>query len=595
MSPATNALVLLLIGTLVAGCLAPERPSASDTGSNATADVLAASFPLFSHITEEAGLHEFRHETGAFGDKWFPETMGSGGGFVDYDVDGRPDILLVGGGVWPGRGAGEVQPLRLYRNLGDGTFDERTREAGLGDLRAFGMGTTVADYDNDGDPDIFFTTLNENLLLRNDGGVFADITEQAGISGTEEWSTAALFFDANRDAYLDLFVGNYVAWSPEQDIFCTLNGQDKSYFTPELCEGIEPRFYRNEGDGTFLERSADVGIRPSPGKALGVAMTDYNRDGWIDLAVANDQQPDLLFENRGDGTFAEVGILSGIAFNEEGRAHAGMGIDSGVVDESGEETIFVGNFSEEMTSVFRHFRNGIFLDRAAVSLIGFPSQLMLTFGLFLFDADLDGDLDLFAANGHVQEDIEQVRDNIGYRMVPQLYLNRGDGRFDVKEPSSTGEDPLATPIVARGSAYSDIDGDGDLDVLVTENGGPAHLWRNNLMEILGAEAPGTLHVKLEGRRSNRNGIGATVGASAGETYQQRLVSSGSSYLSHSESAVVLGLGPNQLVDTLWVYWPSNYVSRFLDVAAGQVVRIVEGDDILYLEAAFVSTELEHAP
>ncbi len=574
----TIALFFALIWGAVAGC--DQRKNVPDTLQGDPSHIPAAS-PFFSDVTSEAGLSAFRHETGAFGEKWFPETMGGGGGFIDYDGDGWPDILLIGGSTWHEERAPDVSALHLYRNRGDGTFIETTEPAGLDGITAYGMGITVSDYDNDGDSDIFLTSLRKNLLLRNEDGVFEDVTAQAGLGIHEEWSTAALFFDADRDGHLDLFVGNYVNWSPDQDIFCTLNGSDKSYCTPEEYEGLPPRYFRNDGDGTFSERTEAAGFRPAPGKALGAAMLDYNQDGWIDLVVANDQQRDLLYENRGDGTFVERGILSGIAFNEEGKARAGMGTDAGVVDETGQETVFIGNFSNEMIGVYRHLNGGFFVDRAALSRIGFPSLLTLTFGLFLIDADLDGDLDLFAANGHVQKDIETVRDNVSYRQRPQLFVNKG-GDFDVHTPVVAADNPLAKPIVARGAAYADIDLDGDQDILVTENGGPVHVWRNNARQAGLGDAPHALRIVLEGREGNRDAIGAVVEATVAVTDAQyfrlrRRVKTGSSYLSHSESVLAIGLGTHTHIDSLSVYWPSGQVSRYTGIRAGRILRIVEGD------------------
>ena len=282
--------------------------------------------------------------------------------------------------------------------------------AGLAGLKAYAFGITAADYDNDGDTDVFVTTLSGNLFLRNLGGHFEEVARDVGLGGTQEWSSAAVFFDADRDGWLDLYVGNYVDWSPEKDIWCSRVGDTKAYCTPELYSGIGGRFYRNLGDGTFtemLQEFADL-----PGKTLGAISLDYNRDNWPDLVVANDTQRDLLFENLQDGTFSEKGMLSGIAFDENGRARAGMGIDVGVVDPTGEETVFVGHFSGEMVGVYRHSRRGFFADRAAVSQIGRPSLRTLTFGLVLFDADLDADLDLLTANGHITEDIGEVEEGV---------------------------------------------------------------------------------------------------------------------------------------------------------------------------------------
>jgi hypothetical protein len=587
------ALAGVLSGGVIAGCT--DSPRARHASSNGPARSAADAGRLFTDVTAEAGLRAFRHETGASGQKWFPETMGSGGGFVDYNGDGWPDILLVGGGTWQEREGKTVPALRLYRNNGAGIFTEVTREAGLDAVHAYGMGVTVADYDNDGDPDIFLTTLHANRLFRNENGVFQDVTAASGLGEADEWSTAALFVDADRDGHLDLFVGNYVEWSPDDDVFCTLNGTDKSYCTPEVFEGTPPRFYRNTGDGTFTERTEAAGFRPAPGKALGAALLDYNRDGWPDLAVANDQERDLLYENQGDGTFAERGVLSGIAFSEEGRPRAGMGIDAGVVDDTGQETLFIGNFSNEMIGTYRHQNNGLFVDRAAVSRVGFPSLLTLTFGLFLFDVDLDTDLDLLAANGHVQEDIEPMRDHIGYRQQPQLFINRGDGRFDLRAPAAGTGNPLAMPIVARGAAYADYDRDGDQDVLVTENGGRAYLWRNNARRSSSQERPYALNIQLEGRESNRDGIGAAVVAAVDGTRMHRMVTTGSSYLSHSDSEVVLGLGSAAQVDTLWVRWPSGRADRFTDVAAGRTIRIEEGQAALHPLAVSATSGSGEAP
>lgn len=539
---------------------APQAPTPGDeTSPIAVADV-----------TEEAGLGAFRHETGAVGNKWFPETMGAGGGFIDYNGDGYLDILLVGGGTW------EEQPdppghhaLWLYRNDGDGTFTLRTEEAGLGDVEAYGFGVTVADYDNNGHPDFYLTTLNENKLFRNDGGTFTEVGTTAGVAGAPVWSSSAVFFDANRDGHLDLYVGNYVKWSPKNDFFCSLDGDEKVYCTPEDYEGIAGRFYRNDGDGTFTDATEEVGMDSTvPGKTLGVVELDCDQDGWPDLAVANDMERNLLFHNEGDGTFTEVGTRSGIAYDRLGRPRAGMGIDAGVVDTTGEVTLFVSNFSGQMVSVFRHVQAGLFEDRADLSMIGRSSQATLGFGLFLFDVNLDGHLDLFVANGHVQREIEDFRDGVEYRQPPQLFINQaGTGTFDEYDPTSG---VLNTPLVGRGAAYGDVNQDGKLDVLVTENGGPAHLWRND------SNTRHFLRVGLRGTESNRDGIGARVVAVAGEHNMERRVRAGSSYMSQNEKIVTFGLGRAVQVDSLSVYWPSGHVDRFENLEADQTVRIVEG-------------------
>ena len=552
--------VLLMVGV---GCNGGEPQQ--DAVQDAAPD--PAAMLAFSDATTDAGLGDFRHVNGAVGQKWMPESVGAGGGFIDYDGDGWLDVLLVGGGVWQGPG---VLALRLYRNNTDGTFSEVTEEAGLGGVAAYGFGLSVADYDNDGDSDFYFTTLAHNVLFRNDGGFFTDVAEAAGVAGDATWSTSALFFDADADGHLDLYVGSYVDWSPENDIECLLEGATRSYCTPELYQGLPSRFYYNNGDGTFSDQTEAAGFLPAPGKTLGVAELDFNRDGQPDLIVANDTQPDQLYENNGDGTFTERGQLSGMAFDENGKARAGMGIDVGVVDSTGQETMFVGNFSKEMIGVFRHIGSGLFVDRAALSQIGRPSLLTLTFSLFLFDVDLDGDLDLFAANGHLQPEIEQLQEGIGYREPPHLFINRGDGVFADVSPAVGGV--FATPLVARGSAFADYDRDGDLDILVAENGGPVHLWRNDLQS--GAH---WLRVRLQGRQNNRDGLSSRVVAVVGTRRMERRIRTGSSYLSASEVAATFGLGAAPQVDSLLVFWPGGGVTRLAGVPADQEVEVVEGE------------------
>ncbi|MFQ5571580.1 MAG: CRTAC1 family protein [Rhodothermales bacterium] len=554
---------LIFCGLTLTGWFGCTRSDTSQP-QEPTPTVLAP--PAFTDVTVEAGLGEFRHETGAFGEKWFPETMGAGGGFFDYDGDGWLDLLLVGGGVWPGQDDRAFPALQLYRNEGDGSFTNHTEQAGLSALTTYGFGVALADYDNDGDPDIFVSSLFENLLLRNDDGRFVEVGREAWVAGDAVWSSSAIFFDADLDGWLDLYVGNYVAWSEENDVWCTLDGETKSYCTPELYQGEAGRFYHNNGDGTFADRTETLGFGEAPGKTLGVAEWDYNRDGWPDLVVVNDTQRDLLYENQGDGTFVERGILSGIAFDENGRARAGMGVDVGVVDTTGEASVFVGNFAKEMIGVYRHVGQGLFIDRAAISKIGQPSLLTLSFGLFLFDVNLDGNLDLFVANGHISEEVEQVEEGIRYRQPAQLFLNRGDGTFQ----HGPQEGVWSEPMVARGAAYADYDRDGDLDILIMENGGTAHLWRNDL------EDGRFLRVRLQGRQSNPDGIGARIVAVVGDQRFERRARTGSSYLSQSEIIATFGLGDAERVDSVVVYWPGGQVDRFSGLAANQQLLIEEG-------------------
>lgn len=520
--------------------------------------------------TGAAGLSGFVHTTGAAGRFWLPETMGAGVGVLDYDRDGWPDIVLVRGGRWENN---TMPALALYRNTGDGSFLDVTEAARLDETSAYGMGVAVGDYDNDGDPDILLTTVGRDHLYRNDGGRFADVASEAGLSGLAEWSTAALWVDADRDGWLDLYIGNYVKWSPETDLFCSTDGQSKSYCTPETYEGEPGRFYHNNRDGTFTDWTERAGFGTSPGKTLGAASWDVNHDGWPDLVIANDTQRDELYVNNADGTFTERGMVSGVAFDENGRPRAGMGIDVGVVDPSGEASIFVGNFSRQMLGVYRHSGGGRFADRAARSKIGRPSLLTLTFGLVLFDADLDGDLDLFAANGHIIEHVDRQQDGITYRQPPHLFLNDGEGHFT---DAVTKMPALQKPLVGRGAAMIDFDRDGDQDVLLTENGGPVYLFENTAADV----GRRFVKVTVAGHASNRSGYGTELVAVIDSIRQVRTLRSGSSYLSHSEATVLFGLGRATQIDTLIVRWPSGKADTLRGIEANAVLHLVEGNEPL---------------
>lgn len=550
---------------LLAACAGEPAGDAVETAS---ASAVGNGSTIFTDVTDASGLGGFRHVNGAFGERLFPESMGAGAGFLDYDGDGHLDVVLVAGSDWPDRGD-PIPALELYRNDGGGSFERATAEAGLGDLHAYGMGVAVADYDNDGDDDLYFTTLSENVLLRNDEGVFSDVTAEAGLAHAKEWSTAALFFDADLDGYVDLWVGQYVDWSPENDLWCSVDGERASYCTPEIYPGVGPRFYRNNGDGTFTERTAEAGFADAPGKTLGAVETDYNGDGWSDLYVANDTEPDQLYANNGDGTFSEIGVRSGVALDERGKARAGMGLDAGRVDPDA-VTFFVGNFTSEMVGVYRYEGSGFFAERAAASGIGGPTLPVLTFGLFLFDPDLDGDLDLFVANGHIEPEIGEVQEGVAYRQPAQLFLNDGSGSFTLRDV----DDALATPMVARGAAYGDVDADGDQDVLITENGAGARLLRNDHPQAR------YLRVHLVGTRSNRDAVGADVTVVAGGRRMVRRVKAGGSYLSASEKTVTIGLGSGRKVDTLRIDWPDGSVETFADVPVNVEATIVQDRGIV---------------
>ena len=580
-----DVFVLLVIAGTAASCTAESKTLPEHESAEAAAAV------RFTDVTAAAGLGAFRHENGAVGRKWYPEMMGSGGGFVDYDGDGWLDVILLGGGSWDPDSSRHPRAIWLYRNEGHGTFSDQTRAAGLENVKAYTLGFAAADYDNDGDEDLFVSNLGRDMLFRNDDGVFADVTDGSGVGRHEEWGSSPIFFDADRDGFVDLFVVNYVKWSEETDKWCPSGSPVKMYCIPADYEGIASRYYRNNGDGMFIDRTEDAGFitgeRSVRDKALGVVELDYNKDGWPDLYVATDGEGNFLYENRGDGTFMERGVPSGTAFSEHGEARAGMGVATGVVDSTDEASILVGNFSEEPISVYKHLGDGLFQDRTAASKLSQPSFLTLTFGLILFDVDLDGDLDLLAANGHVYPDRLVDQDKITFRQPTQMFLNHGDGTFEeVQRDGSV----LSNPMVGRAAAYGDYDRDGDLDVLLTENAGPAHLWRNELRDgtddnpseandradgSTHAGPPHFLRVRLEGSVSNRDALGARVIAVVDGFRMHRLVATGSSYLSQSEKAAVFGLGKAERVDSLLIFWPSGRSHRLGAVEADQELTIVE--------------------
>jgi enediyne biosynthesis protein E4 len=523
----------------------------------------------FEDVTRAAGIH-FVHNNGAFGKKWLPETMGSGVAFLDYDNDGWQDILLINGTDFPGHGNRHTT-LALYHNNHDGTFTDVTRKAGL-DVEMMGMGAAVGDYDNDGYDDIFLTAVGQSHLFHNNGnGTFTDVTKKAGLEGPNEFSTSAAWVDYDRDGKLDLLVANYVQWSPETDIYCTLDGKAKSYCTPESYKGTSVRLWHNKGDGTFEDVTKQAGLFDTTSKSLGVAILDANLDGWPDILISNDTQPNKIYINRGDGTFVEKGVASGIAYSEDGVARAGMGVDAADYDRSGYPSVAITNFSNQMLALYHNEKNGLFVDEAPESNIGRETLETLGFGCFFFDYDLDGWLDLYVANGHIEDGIERVQPRVKYAEPPHLFHNLGNGRFeDVAAAMGTSFD---APRVARGAAYGDINNDGALDVLVSTNNGPAFLFRNT------GATNHRLRIKLIGTRSNRDGLDSVVRVSAGDDSQSQMLRSGSSYLSSNEMILTFGLRTHTQVDAIDVYWPSGHVDHIVNQAADQLLTIQEGTGV----------------
>jgi hypothetical protein len=518
-----------------------------------------ASSIQFSDVTKSAGLN-FTHYTGAFGKKYLPETLGPGVAFIDYDGDGWQDLFFTNGKEWPGQTRRMSTP-HLFRNNRNGAFTDVTRAAGLA-IEAYALGVAAGDYDNDGDQDLFITTVGQSLLFRNMNGAFTNVTKDAGLAGPVEFSTSAAWVDTDRDGDLDLVVGNYVQWTPQKDLFCTLDGTNKSYCTPESYKGASARLWRNKGNGAFEDATAKSGLLDDTSKTLGVAILDANGDLWPDLLLANDTQPNQLYINDGKGGFTERGVPAGIAFSEDGVARAGMGVDAADYDRSGHPSVMITNFSNQMLALYHNEGNGLFVDEAPRSPLGRASLLTLGFGCFFFDYDLDGWLDIFVANGHIERDIERIQTRIKYAQAPHVFRNTGKGMF-AEVTHSLGQ-AMRQPRVGRGAAYGDYDNDGDLDVVLTTNGGPAVLLRND------GGANRGLRLRLAGTRSNREGLGAVVRVTTGGETQTQMLRSGSSYLSQSERILTFGLGNRTEADAVEVRWPSGQIDRLTNVKAGTV-------------------------
>jgi enediyne biosynthesis protein E4 len=577
--------MLLLAACMVFGC---TRKSVGADTPNSSSSALAgakqaqptspsaASRPsgpiVFTDITEQAGIH-FKYNNGAFGKKYLPETMGPGVCFLDYDNDGWQDILLVNSMDWPGHKSGRSTPA-LYHNNKDGTFTDVTKEAGL-EIEIYGLGCTIGDYDNDGYDDVYLTAVGTNHLFRNLGnGKFADVTAKAGVADPG-FSTSATWFDFDNDGKLDLFVAHYVDWSIQKDQHCALDGVHKSYCTPQVYKGESSTLFHNRGDGTFENVTKRAGLWDPTGKALGVALLDYDDDGWLDLFVATDTEPNKLYRNNHNGTFTDMAVAAGVAYSDSGKARAGMGTDAADYDNSGRQGLVVGNFTNEGMSLYHNDGSGLFVDQAPATGISKMTSQSLTFGTFFFDYDLDGFPDILAVNGHVADDISVVQPNVKYAQRPHLFHNRGSTFEEVTDKLGSA---LQQAVVGRGAAYADIDNDGDLDLVITTNTGPLKLLRNE-----NGNQNDVLRVKTVGTTSNRDGIGAKLflTTSKGQRLFQT-VKTGSSYLSQSELPVTFGLGKPEEGKTvsLQVIWPSGRQDSIQNIAPNQFITVKEGAGIV---------------
>ena len=588
-----SLVVFVIIAALFGGTVyllkrkpAPPAPQITKLNAPVVRESPAAEIPTakFTDITKEAGI-TFVHNNGAYGEKLLPETMGGGVAFLDYDNDGAQDLLLVNSTYWPWRLPEGKPPttMALYHNDGKGHFTDVTKGSGL-DVSCYGMGAAIGDYDNDGLDDVFVTAVGGNHLFHNDGqGKFHEVTTEAGVGGsTNDWSMGAAFLDYDNDGKLDLFVGNYVKWSREIDaeVGYKIDGRTRAYGQPMNFGGAFSRLYHNDGNGHFADVSTQSGLQvknPATGvpaaKTLGIAPVDIDGDGWMDLVVANDTVPNLVFMNQHNGTFKEIGAQSGVAFDSYGNTRGAMGIDTARFRNDGKLGIAIGNFANEMTALYVQQNSPTnFSDEAITEGVGPASRLLLKFGLFFFDYDLDGRLDLLTANGHLEEEISKIQKSQTYTQPAQLFWNAGErsgGCFVSVTPDKAGSD-LFKPIVGRGSAFADIDGDGDLDVVLTQVGGPPLLLRNdqNLHHHW-------IRLKLVGTKSNRDAIGAWISVRMNSQTLSRQVMPTRSYLSQSELPVTIGLGEADRVDSVEIRWPSGTVQKVADVQVDHPMTVTE--------------------
>ncbi len=529
----------------------------------------------FTEQTQQAGI-DFKHANGASQHKYLPETMGSGGLFFDYDNDGHLDIYLVNSGTLDRDMQHQRHPNEmniLYRNSGDGTFVDVTVAAGLQHNQGYGMGCISADYDNDGDADLYLANFGPNQLYRNNGdGTFTDVTSYARV-GDGNWSVSASFGDFNLDGYLDIYVVNYLDYPLETAHACFLEGVH-IYCGPHEYPGIRDTLYRNNADGTFTDVTSRAGLH-NAGKGLGTLFTDYNNDGYPDIFVANDAVPDFLYRNNQDGTFTDIAVTVGVAYNSEGRSTASMGIALGDYDNDGASDLFITNFSLEVNSLFRKDDGGFYTMTTFETGLADPSFAQLGFGTEFLDADNNGTLDLFVANGHVWDNVSEITPSLSYRQKCQIFENTGVGQF--RELSETAGTFFKRPIVARGAAIGDYNRDGAVDILITSNGGDPVLLRNDSQTE--TEKNNWVKIQLVGTKSNRDGIGTKVWVRTAATMQYREATCSGSYASGSERILHFGIGSEKTIQSIKVEWQNGHIQMLdfsnAESSINRVIRIRE--------------------
>jgi hypothetical protein len=528
----------------------------------------------FRDVANSSGVH-FRHDNAASPEKYLIETMGSGCAWIDYDQDGLLDLYLVNGAATNIYRPKEALRSALYRNNGDGTFTDVTMKAGVSADGLFGMGVAVGDYDNDGYPDLFVLGHGRCILYRNKGdGTFTDVSTKAGVDNKGQWASSAAWFDYDNDGRLDLVIANYVDWSPEHNYWCGDKGPGmRSYCHPDVYNGQPPKLYHNNGDGTFTDMSQKSGLGLKSGNGLGIVTFDYDNDGWQDIFIANDHMPNFLFHNKGDGTFEEVGYASGVAVGIDGQFEAGMGTDAADLSGTGHMDLVVTHLDQQLARLYQNAGDASFDDATFRSKLSYATFHMSGFGTRFMDYDNDGARDLFMANGHVLDNIERYRSSVHYAEPKLMFRNTGRGLFE-DVSSQLGEDFL-TPCVSRGAAVGDFDNDGDLDILVNNNGQRAQLLRND-----GGNANHWLEISLIGTRSNRDGVGARVKVVAGDLtlYDQR--KGGMSYQSAQDPRLHFGLGQRGNVTSIEITWPSGTVTKLANVKSDQIVAVKEGEGIV---------------